>query len=110
MDGAVKLVEYLARDESAYLTAVRRGSPTSNIEGDKRAAAELNDHIWQSFGPYFENVAVFLDWLWEPEITKEFQVQIQALLTGQVTPEECGDLIQKKFEELRAEGRAYEWE
>jgi raffinose/stachyose/melibiose transport system substrate-binding protein len=109
MDGAVKLVEYLARDESAYLTAVRRGSTTSNIKGDEKAARELNDDIWLSFNPYFENVVVFFDWLWEPEITKEFQVQIQALLTGQVTPQECGDLIQKKFEELKAEGRAYEW-
>jgi ABC-type glycerol-3-phosphate transport system substrate-binding protein len=109
LDGAAKFVEYIARDDSAYLVATKRGSPTGNKAADERAGNDLNDPIWVSFVPYYENVVVFFDWLWEPEITKEFQVQIQALLGGQVTPQEVGDLVQKRFEELRDEGRAYFW-
>jgi raffinose/stachyose/melibiose transport system substrate-binding protein len=109
LDGAVAFVEYLARDDSAYLVAVRRGTPTSNIKGDEKAGKEIGDHIWVNNMSYYENMVVFYDWLWEPEITREFQAQVQSLLAGQITPEECGELIQKRFEELRREGRTYYW-
>jgi hypothetical protein len=102
-------LEYFARDEVAYLGAYNRKFLTGNVAGDTRAAKEANDPLWLSVIPYYENVVVFYDWLWEPEITKEFQVQIQALLAGKVTPKECAQLVQKKFEELKDEGRTYYW-
>ena len=109
LDGAKAFVKYIAKDENATFTASGRGAPTSNIKGDAKAAADSKDPHWASINPYFKNVVVFFDWLWEPEITKEFQVQIQALLTGEVTPEECGKLVQEKFVELKDEGRAFYW-
>ena len=109
LEGAKAFVKYIAKDESAAVTAKGRKTNTSNTKGDAKAAADAKDPLWGSINPYFKNVVTFMDWLWEPEITKEFQVQIQALLNGAVTPEEVGELVQDKFVELKDEGRAYFW-
>jgi len=105
--GAAAFLKYFAKDDSAYLGAVRRGSSTGNKAGDARATKEKKDPLWNSTLPYYQNVVVFYDWLWEPEITKEWQVQIQSMLAGTVSPAEAAEQVQLKFEELKKEGRAY---
>jgi len=109
LDGAAAFVEYLSRDENAYITSVGAGYDTANLVSDKKYADEVNDPLRASIVPYYENVAVFLDWLWEPEITQEFKIQMQALIAEKITPQECGENIQKKFVELKREGRTYYW-
>jgi raffinose/stachyose/melibiose transport system substrate-binding protein len=109
LKGASAFLKYFARDDMAYLEAFGRGASTGNIAADARASKEKNDPLWNSTLPYYKNVVVFYDWLWEPEITKEFQVQIQSMLGGSVTPEQAAANVQQKFEELRKEGRAYYW-
>lgn len=46
----------------------------------------------------------FLDWYWPPEVNAEFQTQIQAVVSGETTPEEAMEAIQGVYDKLVSEG------
>jgi raffinose/stachyose/melibiose transport system substrate-binding protein len=50
------------------------------------------------------STVTFLDWIWAPEITKEFQDGIQAVVGGKITAEAEMAKIQKIFDDIKAKG------
>lgn len=50
------------------------------------------------------NQIIYLDWYWPPEITRAFQENQQALITGDLNPEQAAEAIQAVLEELYLDG------
>ena len=46
--------------------------------------------------------------IWPPEITRSFQENQQAIVTGVKTPEEAAESIQAELEQLYADGYEFE--
>jgi ABC-type glycerol-3-phosphate transport system substrate-binding protein len=50
----------------------------------------------------------YLDWYWPPEITRAFQENQQAIVSGTKTPDEAAQAIQDVLDDLYAEGYTFE--
>jgi ABC-type glycerol-3-phosphate transport system substrate-binding protein len=104
---AAEFIKFLTTDENATFMVNRQGEYHGVIAANEKSEKMKKSPVFAAGYKLLPKFMVFLDWLWEPEITSEFQVQIQAALAGQVTAEELGKIIQDKYEELREEGRTY---
>jgi len=67
------------------------------------------DPILQELMSIYKDVPIehLLDHLWEPQIIQEFQMDIQALLLGQITPEDVVKRVQAVQDQLMKEGKSY---
>jgi raffinose/stachyose/melibiose transport system substrate-binding protein len=54
------------------------------------------------------NQTIYLDWYWPPEITRAFQENQQALVTGDKKPDEAAQSIQKALDGLVKDGYKFE--
>lgn len=54
------------------------------------------------------NQVTYLDWYWPPEITRAFQENQQALVSGTKKPNEAAQAIQKTLDDLRKDGYKFE--
>ena len=54
------------------------------------------------------NQTTYLDWYWPPEITRAFQENQQALVSGTKKPDEAAQSIQKTFDDLVKDGYTFE--
>ncbi len=50
------------------------------------------------------NQITYLDWYWPPEITRAFQENQQAIVTGDSSPEQAAESIQSTLDDLFADG------
>lgn len=50
------------------------------------------------------NQITYLDWYWPPEITRAFQENQQAIVTGDASPEDAADAIQSVLDDLYEDG------
>ena len=54
------------------------------------------------------NQFTYLDWFWPPEITRSFQENQQAIVSGDKNPQEAAEAIQKVMDQLVADGYTFE--
>ncbi len=54
------------------------------------------------------NQTIYLDWYWPPEITRAFQENQQALVSGTKKPDEAAQAIQKVLDDLIKDGYTFE--
>jgi ABC-type glycerol-3-phosphate transport system substrate-binding protein len=54
------------------------------------------------------NQTTYLDWYWPPEITRAFQENQQALVSGTKKPDEAAQSIQKTLDDLVKDGYTFE--
>lgn len=102
-DLALKLVDYLSSDKkSAELIKLLSGAMSPN----KAVKLEGVDPLYDSSvnKDLLPNTVTFLDWIWAPEITKEFQDGIQAVVGGKIKAEDEMARIQKVFDDIKAKG------
>jgi len=50
------------------------------------------------------NQITYLDWYWPPEVTRSFQENQQALITGDLNPEQAAEAIQATLDDLYLDG------
>jgi ABC-type glycerol-3-phosphate transport system substrate-binding protein len=113
-----------ALSKYAKIDAARNGLADSVLElitGDELVAwlnefsgdpVSCNQNVTASDSPlaleYAEkcspNQITFLDWFWPPEITRAFQENQQAIVSGDTTPDEAAAAIQGVLEDLYADG------
>ena len=96
-------LEYASQPEvdKAVVEGLQAYSPLSESN------VAIENEIAQEFLPMFEDAITPLDWLWEPEITAELDVQVQALVRGDGDPASVGSAVEAVAQELRASGRSY---
>jgi raffinose/stachyose/melibiose transport system substrate-binding protein len=103
---ALKFVDYLT-SEKGYANARKAlltpGSfaypPTKAVKTNSTDA--LATTLQKVIMP---STVTFLDWIWAPEITKEFQQDLQAVVGQQMTPEDAMANIQKVYDDIAANG------
>jgi len=99
-DLALEFIRFLSSDENAKLLAeAERQVMTSNknVPGsDDPLATIMRRHL--------PVTKVFLDWIWPPEVNKAFQINLQALVGLQTTPEDAAKYIQNVFDDLVKKG------
>ena len=102
-DGAYAFLEYASRPEvdRAVADALQVYSPMAESN-----SAIVNE-VGQEFLPLFDDAITPFDWLWEPEITAEIDMQVQALVKGDTDPSAAGRAVQAVADELRSSGRSY---
>lgn len=105
---AAEFIKFLTTDENAKFMVERQGEFHGVIAANEKSEKMKNPAFAAAY-KLLPDFVVFLDWLWEPEITSEFQIQIQAAISGQVTAEQIGKIVQEKYEQLKEEGRTYFW-
>jgi ABC-type glycerol-3-phosphate transport system substrate-binding protein len=103
-DSVIAFLEYASRPE-VDRSVVEGAQVYSPIAGSNEA---IHDHLVLEFMPMFEHAITPLDWLWEPEITTEMGIQVQALLKGDTDPAAVGTSLQAIADDLRANGRSYQ--
>lgn len=54
------------------------------------------------------NQITYLDWFWPPEITRAFQENQQAIVSGDSSPEDAAQAIQDTLDDLYADGYEFE--
>lgn len=102
-DSVHAFLEYASRPEVDL--AVTRGSQAYSPIPESNAAIE--NELAREFLPMFEDAITPLDWLWEPEITVELDIQVQALVKGDTDPASVGKAIEAVAAQLRSSGRGY---
>ena len=102
-DSVIAFLEYASRPEvdRAVVESVQVYSP---IAGSNDA---IDDELLLEFLPMFEDAITPLDWLWEPEITTEMGIEVQALVKGDREPASVAAALQAVADQLRATGRSY---
>jgi ABC-type glycerol-3-phosphate transport system substrate-binding protein len=103
-DRVVAFLEYASRPEvdRAVVESLQVYSP---ILGSNAA---ITDSLAREFLPMFDQAITPLDWLWEPEITTEMGIEVQALVKGDTNPAAVGAALQGVADELRSTGRSYQ--
>ncbi len=97
---ARKLIDYLSSDASAsYLVQDGHGAFTTNAK-----AQGSNDPAAKAAARYIDQMTVYLDWYWPPEITAAFQQGIQAGVAGTKTAEQVAADIQQTWEKVQQGG------
>ncbi len=101
--GVYAFLEYASRPDvdRAVVDALQSFSP---LPGSNTA---IVNELAQEFLPMFDDAITPLDWLWEPEITAEIDVQVQGLVKGDTDGPAAGRAVQAVADELRASGRSY---
>jgi len=98
---ALDFIEYASRDENVKRFAeVQNEVITTNVGvpgSDDPLAVKMKEET-------LPNTAVFLDWIWPPEINKAFQQSIQGVVGGRMTAEEAMEFIQEEFDKLVVKG------
>jgi ABC-type glycerol-3-phosphate transport system substrate-binding protein len=102
-DSVIDFLEYASRPE-VDRAVVEGAQVYSPIAGSNEAIA--NDLVLE-FMPMFDDAITPLDWLWEPEITAEMGIQVQALLKGDADPVAVGSSLQAVADDLHRHGRSY---
>lgn len=102
-DIALALVDYLSSDKK--ITELNKLANTA-MAPNKAYIAEgadplFTDSINKELVP---STVTFLDWIWAPEIVKEFQDGIQAVVGGKIKAEDEMAKIQKVYDDIVAKG------
>jgi len=104
-DLALSILDLMTSDEWVKWRNDRDGDPVStNINvtasGDPLAVKYEQECAANQF--------TYLDWFWPPEITRSFQENQQAIVTGDKDPEAAAAAIQKVMDQLYADGYKFE--
>lgn len=102
-DLALKLVDYLTSDKKALeIQKLSNAGTTPN----KNVKIDGVDPLFSGViaSDLIPSTVTFLDWIWAPEITKEFQDGIQAVVGGKITAEAEMARVQKVFDDITAKG------
>lgn len=107
LDATMRFVEYLLRPENAEKVIV----PTQPIIPTIKGVTVDEDAIIQELNSQFADISIlFLDWIWPAEINDSFKQDIPAVASGQMTPEEATQDVQKRLETLiKEKDYQYEW-
>jgi ABC-type glycerol-3-phosphate transport system substrate-binding protein len=107
LENTMKYVEYFTRPEVNQIVMNVMDPLVSCIKGvkvmDDPRAQKLNSE-------FLPNTVAFLDWIWPVEINDAFTQAIPAVMSGNMTPEQATDVIQKAFETLvKEKDYSYNW-
>lgn len=102
---ALDYVDFLTQDKNVeWLVKEGKGSVATN-----KNANPSDDPVAIKFGTeLIDQLQIYLDWYWPPQITRAFQENIQAGVGGQKTPEQAAKDIQTVFDKLVADGYKYQ--
>lgn len=106
---ALKFIDIMTSDQEMTKRFSLNNPPSSNFyPANKNVKAPdgipgdaLNQVIVEKLMP---TTVTFLDWIWPPEITKEFQSGIQAVVGQQISAENEAKKLQKVMDDLLAKG------
>jgi raffinose/stachyose/melibiose transport system substrate-binding protein len=99
-DAALELIDYLSSDASAsYLVKDGHGAFTTNAN-----AEGSDDPVAKDAVKYIDQMTVYLDWYWPPEITAAFQQGIQAGVAGTKDADAVAADIQSTWEKVQQGG------
>ncbi len=100
---ALKLIDYLSSDKK--MTELNKLANTA-MAPNKGYTAEGADPIFTGTvnKDLVPSTVTFLDWIWAPEIVKEFQDGIQAVVGGKISAADEMARIQKVFDDIKAKG------
>ncbi len=104
-DLALSILDLMTTDEWVKWRNDRDGDPVSTNINVKASEDPLAVKYEQECAP---NQFTYLDWFWPPEITRAFQENQQAIVTGDKNPEEAAAAIQKVMDQLVADGYKFE--
>lgn len=102
-DIALKLIDYISSD--AKIAELNKLANTS-MAPNKAYKAEGADPLMTSAIAIdlLPSTVTFLDWVWPPEIVKEFQDGIQAVVGGKISAEDEMAKVQKVYDDVKAKG------
>jgi raffinose/stachyose/melibiose transport system substrate-binding protein len=102
---AFEYLDFLTQDKNVeFLVREGKGSVATNAN-----AKPSDDPVAIKFGnELIDQLRIYLDWYWPPQITRAFQENIQAGVGGQKTAEQAAKDIQAVFDKLVADGYKYQ--
>jgi raffinose/stachyose/melibiose transport system substrate-binding protein len=105
MDVALSILDLMCSDEWVkWSNDLNRDPVSTNINVEAS-----DDPLAIKYGQECaDNQFTYLDWYWPPEITRSFQENQQAVVTGTKTPEEAAASIQAEMDQLFADGYVFE--
>jgi raffinose/stachyose/melibiose transport system substrate-binding protein len=104
-DLAMSILDLMTTDEWVKWRNDRDGDPVStniNVQASEDPLAIKYEQECAA------NQFTYLDWFWPPEITRSFQENQQAIVTGDKNPEEAAAAIQKAMDQLYADGYTFQ--
>lgn len=102
---AAGIMDVMTSDEVIAAFNAKNGDPVScnaNVVASEDALALA---YAEKCSP---NQVTYLDWFWPPEITRAFQENQQALISGDANPEDAAQAIQDTLDDLYADGYEFE--
>jgi ABC-type glycerol-3-phosphate transport system substrate-binding protein len=102
---ALDYMDFLTQDKNVeWLVKQGKGSVATN-----KNANPSDDAVAIKFaGELIDQLQIYLDWYWPPEITRAFQENIQAGVGGQKTADQAAKDIQTVFDKLVTNGYKYQ--
>jgi raffinose/stachyose/melibiose transport system substrate-binding protein len=102
---ALDYMDFLTQDNNVeWLVSQSKGSVATN-----KNANPSDDPVAIKFGSeLIDQLKIYLDWYWPPEITRAFQENIQAGVGAQKTADQAAKDIQTVFDKLVTEGYKYQ--
>jgi len=102
---ALEYLDFLTQDSNVeWLVKETKGSVATN-----KNATPSDDPVAIKFGnELVDQLQIYLDWYWPPQITRAFQENIQAGVGGQKTADQAAKDIQVVFDKLVADGYKYQ--
>ncbi len=104
-DLAVSILDLMTSDEWVKWRNDRDGDPVSTNINVQASDDPLAIKYEQECAP---NQFTYLDWFWPPEITRSFQENQQAIVTGDKNPQQAAEAIQKVMDQLFVDGYTFE--
>jgi raffinose/stachyose/melibiose transport system substrate-binding protein len=102
---ALEYMDFLTQDQNVeWLVKESKGSVATN-----KNAHPSDDPVALKFGnELIDQVKIYLDWYWPPQITRAFQENIQAGVGGEKTADQAAKDIQAVFDKLVTAGYKYQ--
>ncbi|HYW86594.1 MAG TPA: ABC transporter substrate-binding protein [Chloroflexota bacterium] len=102
---ALEYLDFLTQDKNVeWLVKEGKGSVATN-----KNANPSDDPVAIKFGnELIDQLKIYLDWYWPPQITRAFQENIQAGVGGQKTADQAAKDIQAAFDKLVTDGYKYQ--
>jgi raffinose/stachyose/melibiose transport system substrate-binding protein len=104
-DLAASILDLMTSDEWVKWRNDRDGDPVSTNRNVQASDDPLAIKYGSECAP---NQFTYLDWFWPPEITRSFQENQQAIVSGDKNPQEAAEAIQKVMDQLVADGYTFE--
>ncbi len=101
---AFDYLEFLTRDANvSYLASQLHSAVTTNVN-----AKASDDPIASKLAGMVDQLTIYLDWYWPPEITQAFQQNLQTGVAGQISASGAAQNIQAVFDKLVAGGYKFQ--